>query len=128
MLSLWLVILLSSFFCFGWHSATAYEPMDVVLDVNGDVTNPYGTAAKNREIAWWFRFYIGNFICKHVKFLKPLLKPLFMCVVCMPSIYATLIYIFFTQFSMSFTYFISCLFVIICTSGLNRIIKVAIQK
>lgn len=126
--TLLIIIIISSLFCFGWEYTTVYTPIGIEQGIT-DI-NPFGTGAKQKEINWWFRFYIGNFIYKYAPILKPLLKPLFMCIICMSSVYGSLIYWTLMLLSGPITWIIIALWPIsvICTAGLNRIIKMITQK
>lgn len=123
------IIIISSLFCYGFEYTTVYTPTGIESREDNNI-NPFGTGAKQKEINWWFRFYIGNFIYKHAPFLKPLLKPLFMCIVCMSSIYGSLIYWTLMGISGPITWTTLALWPIsvTCVAGLNRIIKMITQK
>lgn len=123
------IILISSLFIFGWSYCTTYTPTGLETNVHKPF-NPFGTGAKDKEVAWWFRFYIGNFIYKHVPFLKPMLKPLFMCEVCMSSVYGSIIYWLFLYIlgPLSVVNIVLWPFTIVAIAGLNRLIKMIMQK
>jgi hypothetical protein len=88
------LMLLASMFIFGFNYITTYTPQDIQPDENNDPPiNPFGNSATQKQVLWFIRFYIGNFIYKKAPLLKPLLKPLFMCNVCMSSIYGSLFYL-----------------------------------
>lgn len=125
-----LLMLMACLFIFGWHYSTAYTPQGVELDEQGNCTNPYGTTAHDREIAWWFRFYIGNFVMRRARWAEPLLKPLFQCVVCMSSLYGSAFYwahaLVVDSSINSATVCMWPVFVV-CLAGMNRVVKMATQ-
>ena len=123
-----IIIILSSLFIYGWSYCTIYTATGLDDNIGKDF-NPFGTGGTNKEIAWWFRFYIGNFIYKYTPKLKPLLKPLFMCEICMSSIYGSIIYwLMMVIFSnIAVVTFILYPIVIISIAGLNRVIKAIMQ-
>jgi hypothetical protein len=107
----------TSLFIFGWHYATLYDP------VESTEQNPFGKKAKNKEIFWFFRFYIGNLLVKlFPKNGATIAKPIIRCVVCMASVYGTLFYFIFTDRNL----FVWPIFVI-ALAGLNHIIKAIAQ-
>jgi hypothetical protein len=116
-----LLIILSSLFTLGWQYSTMYEPE------NADHKNPFGTQIPtDKEIAWWFRYYIGNLFYRYLPYWKGICKPLFMCIVCMGGFYSfwiSVIYHIINQTPLTWHLVLSVILVTICTAGLNRIIR-----
>jgi hypothetical protein len=107
----------ASFFIFGWYYSTLYDP------IGSSEYNPFGKKAENKEVFWFFRFYVGNLLVKlFPKKGAIIAKPVIRCVVCMSSIYGTFIYFLFTDGSL----LIWPIF-IIALAGLNYIIKAITQ-
>lgn len=106
-------LLTASLFIFGLYYSTLYDPIE------STDSNPFGKNAENKEIFWFFRFYIGNLLVrifpkKGAVFAKPIIR----CVVCMASIYGTLFYFLFTNRDLFlWPVFLGAL------AGLNLIIK-----
>lgn len=121
MITILLLIIFSSLFTLGWQYSTMYEPE------NPTPKNPFGKKIPtDKEIAWWFRFYIGNLFYRHLPYWKGLCKPLFMCIVCMGGFYSfwiSVIYYLLTQSHISLENILSIILITICTAGLNRIIR-----
>lgn len=86
------LLIISALFIYGWQYVTSYDASDIENDETADPPiNPYGRSANNRQVLWFIRFYIGNFIWQFPN-LRIILKPLFNCTYCMSSIYGTLFY------------------------------------
>lgn len=121
-----IIILLSSLFCFGWEYCISYTPEGIETDGKGGIINPYGLSAKNKEVAWWFKFYLGKYLSNYPMILKPLIQ----CVICMSSVYGTIIYWTFLLIFVSITWKCAILypFVLVMVAGLNRIIKMITQR
>jgi hypothetical protein len=119
------LIILGSLLALGWAYATTYTPTGLETNVHKPF-NPFGTGAKDKEIFWFYRFYLGNFIYKYIPSLKILLKPLFTCEICMSAWTFTLVY----WVSTSFTWTALLMWPIggLCAVGLTRIIKMIMQK
>lgn len=95
------IIVLSSFFIYGWQYCT-YDD------------------GESREIAWWFRWFVVKYIPEFFH------KPLMNCVVCMASIYGSLIFwlsVFWVGEHVTVYTIARCGFTVMCVAGLNRIIK-----
>jgi hypothetical protein len=130
MITLIATILISTLFIYGWSYCITYTPTGLIEMDKNEEMNPFGTSAENREIAWWFKFYLGNFIWNYLPILKPMLKPLFMCEVCMSSVYGSLIYWILMIYTAKITVltFIIWPFIIVSIAGLNRLVKIFIQR
>jgi|ERR1035437_6734175 hypothetical protein len=124
-----LKIIIASLFIYGFEYTTIYSPTGVGYDEKGNITNPYGTGAISKEIFWWYRFYLGRMITKF-SWLSILSKPLFTCVICMSSIYGTIIYwtLSYLLSPIVLTTIILWPISLFCVAGLNRIIKMIMSK
>jgi hypothetical protein len=106
-------LFVASLFIFGFYYSTLYDPVEPTEE------NPFGKKAENKEIFWFFRFYLGNLLVKlFPKHGATISKPIIRCVICMSSIYGTVFYFLFTDKNL----FIWPIFVI-SLAGLNHIIK-----
>lgn len=112
-IDLFYVLGVASLFIFGWYYSTLYDPFESTEE------NPFGKKAENKEIFWFFRFYVGNLLVKlFPKYGATITKPIIRCVVCMSSVYGTIFYFIFTDRNL----IIWPIFVI-ALAGLNHIIK-----
>ena len=112
-LNFFYTLLVASLFIFGWHYITLYDPIEA------SENNPFGKKAKNKEILWFIRFYLGNLLIKlFPKSGAVIAKPIIRCVVCMSSGYGTIFYFLFTNRNL----LLWPVFVI-ALAGLNHIIK-----
>lgn len=116
-----LIIVLSSLFTLGWQYSSMYEPE------NPTPENPFGDKKPtDREIAWWFRYYLGRFIYLYIPNIRSICKPLFMCIVCMGGFYsfwAFVLYHYIKHTPISIELALNAILVTVATSGLNRIIR-----
>jgi hypothetical protein len=122
------IIIIASLVIFGLDYTFVYSPIhkDYTLDSKGELVNPYGDEAVHKQINWWFRFYVGRFISLHAKFLKPFLKPLFGCVVCMSSVWGSLVY--WLMQPLTLDSLITWIPAVCAIAGLNRIIQMITQR
>ena len=123
------IIIISSLICFGLNYCYHYEARWAEGYLPED--NYFGNVEpmrENREILWFVRFYIGNYI----NYLFPksyitITKPLFNCVVCMASVYGSATYwinwYFYTNQDFTYLTVLKWLAVVVATAGLNRIIR-----
>ena len=114
MINLLLLIVITSLCIFGWHYATLYTP-------RFDDKNEYQVKPTDREICWWFRFYV-------VKWFTPQYqKPLVGCLVCMASVYSTISYsVYCFHYDIHFN-IIAWAVIAVAVAGLNRIIRALSQ-
>lgn len=109
-----LLIILCSLFCFGWHYSTLYTPKFVLKGLVEVEVIP-----EKREIAWWFRYYTKDFpVC--------IRKPLIGCVICMASVYGSLFYWGYVLNSgkiINSETFVLWVVTVVATAGLNRILS-----
>jgi hypothetical protein len=106
-----LTALIASLAILGFHYTTLYSPVDV------DEQHPYGKSAADKEIFWWYRWYLGNLL--HNTPVQMLIKPLFGCVICMSSIYGTLIYFAMTPHMDVKSWILT----VLVTAGISRVLK-----
>lgn len=95
------LIIVSSLFCFGWNYATLYDE-------------------QGKEIAWRFRWFVLEYLPEITH------KPLVGCIVCMASVYSTLVYwanFYFSGQHICVKTFLIWIVVVVSTAGLNRILK-----
>lgn len=83
------LLILNALFIIGLEFVTQYELKTPPKD--GNVFGSLDDIGE-REILWFYRWGIGSFVYTKAKSLKWVLKPLFMCTVCMSSVYGSLAY------------------------------------
>jgi len=109
------LMLFNSLFIFGWHWCTMFDLNDC---------SECKERIINKEIAWWFRKYLGDLLEK-VNMLW-LTKPLYGCVVCMSSIYGTMFFIgdlFYRHLAFDLLTIPKLIIYCVAVAGLNRLLK-----
>lgn len=84
MTTLFFLALCSSFAITGFHYCIQYNP---VYKTGRPSQNAYGEAASHKEIFWFYKFYLGQFLHRYLPWLE---KPLVQCMVCMSGPYGTI--------------------------------------
>jgi len=112
------LISLISFVTIGLHYAFWYNSNDS----QGNSVHwfaGYKPKKEEREILWFVKFYIGTWLFNIGA--KDILKPLFTCPMCMPSIYGSIIY-WSMENEISIKTICKWVVVVVGTTGLNKII------